>query len=62
MDPVLLAALIRQFALPELIDWIKAKHAAGQVITNQVAREKLGVDADAGIAVSKAWLEANPKV
>lgn len=56
MDPVLLAALIRQFAIPEIIDWLQRRKANGQTIDDAAAREKLGVDADEGIAFSERWL------
>ena len=60
MNPSLLLALITQVAIPELQRWLAAKHAAGEVIDDAAIVAKLGVDADAGIAIGEAWLAAHP--
>lgn len=60
MDPVLLAALIQQVAIPELLNWLRLRHAAGATITDAEILAKLNVDADTGIAKGKAWLAAHP--
>lgn len=60
MNPVLLAALIQQIAIPELMAWLKAKHAANEPIDDAAIFAKLNQDADAVIADGTAWLAAHP--
>lgn len=62
MNPVLLAALIQQVAIPELLNWLKIRHAAGVLITEAEVLAKLNLDADAGIVKGQAWLAAHPIV
>jgi hypothetical protein len=62
MNPVLLAALIQQVAVPELLNWLRNRHASGAVVTDADILAKLGLDADAGIMRGLAWLAAHPPV
>ena len=61
MNPVLLAALVNQIALPELTRWLASLHAENRVVTEEEALAKLNTDADAGIAAGLAFLAAHPK-
>ena len=58
MNPALIAALIHNFALPELLEWLESRRAAGQSIDDAAAIEKLNLDATEGIEVGTAWLTA----
>lgn len=60
MTPALLAALIQQVAIPELLSWLKSRQAANAPIDDAAILEKLQMDADAGIAAGNAWLAAHP--
>ncbi len=60
MNPELIATLIQTVAIPELLRWLNSKRAAGEVIDDAAILAKLGLDADAGIALGKAWLDAHP--
>ncbi len=62
MDPLLIAALIQQFAIPELLAWLKSRKDAGQTITDADIIAKLGADADQIIADADAWLASHPNV
>ncbi len=59
MDPLLLAALIQQIAIPELARWLAELHADGRVVTEEEALAKLGMDVDAGNAAGLAFLETH---
>lgn len=61
MNPLLLAALIQQIAIPELVAWLKSRRDAGQTIDDAAIIDKLGKDADAIIAEGDAWLAAHPE-
>lgn len=61
MNPALIAALIHNVAIPEIIAWLKSRRDSGTTITDADIIAKLQVDADAGIAVGEAWLDAHPK-
>jgi hypothetical protein len=60
VNPALIAALIQQMAVPELVGWLKARAAAGKPITDADILVKLGVDADTGIAIGQKYLDAHP--
>lgn len=57
MNPALVVALLQQVAIPELLAWLKSRHEAGQPLDDAAILEKLGLDADAGIAAGQAWLD-----
>ncbi len=58
MNPVLLAALINNFALPELTRWLASRH--GAPLTDADIITKLGVDAAEGIRIGETWLASHP--
>lgn len=60
LTPELLVTLLQTFAIPELLRWIKSRQADGDPIDDAAILAKLGMDADAGIATGKAWLDAHP--
>ncbi len=60
MNPALIAALIQEVAIPELMAWLKSKQAAGEPIDDAAILAKLNMDADAVIAKGNAWLAAHP--
>lgn len=60
MNPILLAALINQIALPELTAWLKGLHASGTPLTDEVIIKKLYDDANFGETIGNAWLAAHP--
>lgn len=60
MNPLLLAALITQIGIPELTSWLKSLHAAGEVVTEEAALAKLGMDSAAGDAAGLAFLQSHP--
>lgn len=60
MSPALLAALITQFGVPELIRWLADIRAENRVVTEADALAKLGMDVDAGNAAGEAFLNAHP--
>ena len=60
MNPVLLAALISQVAVPELARWLAGLHAEGKVVTEAEARAKLNMDIAAGDAAGLAFLQSHP--
>ncbi len=59
MDPVLLAALITQIGIPELMRWLQNLHAENKVITAEEALTKLGRDLDDGDAQALAALASH---
>lgn len=60
MNPVLLAALINEVAIPELTAWLRARHAAGQPITDADVIAKLLSDTSFGQQIGEQWLAAHP--
>jgi hypothetical protein len=58
MDPILIAALIEKFALPELVAWLKARR--GAPLTDADILGKLELDLASGIARGQAFLDAHP--
>lgn len=56
VSTALLAALIQQVAVPELVGWLKSRN--GKPIDDAAILEKLGVDEDTGIAIGEAFLAA----
>ena len=59
LPPLIFAALLQQFALPELARWLAELHAAGRVVTEAEARAKLGMDIDDGDAAGHAFLQTH---
>lgn len=62
MDPVLLAALINRFAVPELGRWLAQLHSEGKVVDEAAARAKLGLDVEEGDSLGLAFLATHPAV
>lgn len=60
MNPALIAALINSVAIPELTAWLRARHAAGQPLTDADIIQKLASDATFGELAGQAWLAAHP--
>jgi len=60
MNPALLAALVNEIALPELTAWLRARAAAGQVLTEADVLHKLITDTALGEHIGQAWLDAHP--
>ena len=59
MSPALIAALIHELALPEILDWLRSRN--GEQITDADIIEKLQLDTASGIAIGEAWLAAHPR-
>jgi len=62
MNPVLLAALISQIGVPELMRWLASLRAEGRVVTAEEAIAKLGRDVDDGDAQALEALASHPPV
>ena len=60
MNPLLLAALINQVAVPELTRWLAALHSANTPLTDADVLAKLTSDTNLGEQVGLAWLAAHP--
>jgi hypothetical protein len=60
MNPILLAALINQVAVPELTAWLRSRHAAGQGLTDADVLQKLLTDTNLGEQIGEAWLASHP--
>lgn len=60
MNQNLLAALISQIGIPELVRWLRDRNS-DDPITDAEVSAKLGMDADAGIAIGQAWLAQHPE-
>ena len=60
MNPLLLAALIEQVAIPELTRWLASMHAAGTVVDDKAIIAKLASDTNLGEQIGLAWLAAHP--
>lgn len=60
MNPLLLASLIQDVAIPELLRWLKDRHASGQPLTDADVIAKLLSDTDLGIKIGEQWLAAHP--
>jgi hypothetical protein len=60
MNPALLLALINEIALPELSAWLRARHAAGQSVTDADVIQKLVTDTNIGEQIGKDWLASHP--
>lgn len=61
MNAAILAALISQIGVPELLRWLASLHAEGKVVTEADALAKLGMDVDEGNAAGEAFLAAHPQ-
>lgn len=59
MSPTLLAALINQFAVPEILRWLAQLHSEGRVVSEEEALAKLQMDADVGNAAGAAFLRSH---
>ena len=60
MNPLLLAALINEIAVPELSAWLRSLHASGTPLTDTVILQKLATDTDLISQIGNAWLVKNP--
>lgn len=60
MNPLLIAALIQQVAIPELVNWLKSRSAAGQQIDDAAILARLQMDVAQGNAIGQAWLDSHP--
>ncbi len=60
MNAALLLALLNEIALPELTAWLRARHAAGQTVTDADVIQKLVTDTTIGEQIGQAWLAAHP--
>lgn len=61
MNPALIAALLQQILIPEIVAVIRAHHnATGQLPTDAQVIAALSSDADKGITIGEAWLAAHP--
>jgi hypothetical protein len=59
VNPLILAALINNIAVPELAAWLAQLHAAGKTVTEAEALAKLGTDVDSGNAAGLAFLSTH---
>lgn len=55
----ILAALISNVAIPELLRWLANRKNPNTLITEAEALEKLNMNADAGIKNGTEWLNAH---
>ena len=60
MNPLLLAALLEQIAIPELQKWLRERHSTGQPLTDADILQKLITDTDLGIRIGSDWLASHP--
>lgn len=60
MNPELIAALIQQVAIPEILAWLKRLRDNGETLDDAAILAKLNMDADAVIARGRAWLDTHP--
>lgn len=60
MNPAILAALISQFGIPELLRWLAELRASNRVVTEAEALQKLQMDVQAGNAAGEAFLASHP--
>lgn len=58
LNPIILAALINNLAIPELARWLAELHNAGRTVTEAEALAKLALDVDAGNAAGRAFLDS----
>jgi len=60
MNPGLIVALINQVVVPEILEIVRRRQAAGQTITDAEIIAELANRAQAVIAQGQAWLDAHP--
>lgn len=60
MSPAILAALISQFGVPELLRWLAEIRSQNRVVTEADALAKLGMDVESGNAAGEAFLASHP--
>ncbi len=60
VNPILLAALINQIAIPELTRWLQSLHATGAPLDDAAIIQKLAADTNLGEQIGQAWLAAHP--
>lgn len=60
MNPILLAALINNIAIPELTRWLQSLHASQTPITDEIILKKLLDDTTFGARLFDDWLAAHP--
>lgn len=61
MSPALLAALLTQVAIPELVMWLRSLHDQQRPLTDAEVFAKLAADTERGKAIGEAWLAAHPE-
>lgn len=61
MNPLLIAALINNLAIPELSRWLAQLHADGRMVTEAEALAKLNLDVDEGNAAGEQFLSSHPE-
>jgi hypothetical protein len=61
MSPAILAALISQIGVPELIRWLSSLRAENRMVTEAEALSKLKLDVDQGNTLGESFLETHPK-
>lgn len=59
MNPMLLAILIQQVAIPELTAWLASRNGASLTDADVIA--KLAKDTQLGEQIGTAWLAAHPR-
>ncbi len=59
MNPLIIAALINNIAIPEIGRWLAELHAEGRVVTEEEALRKLALDVDAGNQAGRAFLDSH---
>lgn len=59
MNPALLAILLQQFALPEIMGWLASRN--GKPLTDADIIQKLAADSQIGVQIGEAYLAAHPK-
>lgn len=61
MNPQLIAILVNNILVPEIVGIIRRHHAStGEVPTEEEIKAQMNVKADALIAQADAWLAAHP--
>lgn len=57
MSPLILLALLKEIAVPELQRWLSQLQAEGRVVTEEEALAKLNRDVDDANAIGRAFLD-----
>lgn len=59
MNPLLVAALIQNVAVPELTAWLRSLYTAGTPLDDAAVVQKLITDTNIGEQIGLAWLAAH---